>query len=340
MQASHASRKRTPHSLRSVLYHLTSNAEGLIVITMSLKSIKTKIVSVQKTHQVTRAMEAVSAVKMRKAQVAALAGRPYALHALSILRRVMESNVPLAHPLMRSRDGRAVVLVVVTSDKGLAGALNSAVIKAAVREIERRELVRDDVRVVTIGKKGYEYFSKRGYAIEHALTIREDAISHDTLREMTKEVMRLAGDDTIGAVLAVYTHFRSTMVQEPVVRQIVPLDPEALAETVHGILPEHGKYAELAHEAKESPASVEYIFEPSAQSVLEELVPFLVSVELLHAVLEAQASEHSARMVAMKNASSKADEVAEDLTRAFNKARQGAITSEVSEIVGGVEAMK
>lgn len=308
---------------------------------MSLKSIKTKIVSVQKTHQVTRAMEAVSAVKMRKAQVAALAGRPYALHALSILRRVMESKVPLVHPFMRPREARAVVLVVITSDKGLAGALNSSVIKAAVREIERRGLVRDDVRIVAIGKKGYEYFSKRGFAVEYALTVRDGAVSHETLHDATSEVMRLASDDTIGAVLAVYTHFRSTMVQEAVVRQIVPLDPEALAETVRGILPEQGKYAELAHEVQESSAaSVEYVFEPSAQSVLEALVPFLVSVELLHAVLEAQASEHSARMVAMKNASSKADEVAEELTRAFNKARQGAITSEVSEIVGGVEAMK
>ncbi|OHA85727.1 MAG: ATP synthase F1 subunit gamma [Candidatus Yonathbacteria bacterium RIFOXYD1_FULL_52_36] len=308
---------------------------------MSLKSIKTKIISVQKTHQVTRAMEAVSAVKMRKAQVAALAGRPYALHALSILRRVMESKVPLAHPFMRKSDVRGVVMIVITSDKGLAGALNSAVIKAAVREMSARGLTREDVRFITIGKKGYEYFSKRGFTVEHALTLREDRISHETLRETTNEIMRLAHDETMGAVLAVYTHFRSTMIQEAVVRKIVPLDPLALAETVRGILPEQGKYAELAgmSEAEETRA-VEYTFEPSAQSVLDELVPFLLSVELLHAVLESQASEHSARMVAMKNASSKADEVAEDLTRAFNKARQGAITSEVSEIVGGVEAMK
>lgn len=308
---------------------------------MSLKSIKTKIVSVQKTHQVTRAMEAVSAVKMRKAQVAALAGRPYAIHALSILRRVLASTMSAAHPLMRPRDARGMVMILVTSDKGLAGALNSSVIKTAVREIERRGLAKEDVRFITIGKKGYEYFSKRGFTVEHAMTVHEDTISHEALRETVEEILRLAHDETIGGVLAVYTHFRSTMVQEAVVRQIIPLDPGALAETVRGIVPEQGKYAELADvNANGNGAGVEYVFEPSAQHVLDELVPFIVSVEVIHAVLEAQASEHSARMVAMKNASSKADEVAEDLTRAFNKARQGAITSEVSEIVGGVEAMK
>lgn len=308
---------------------------------MSLKSIKTKIVSVKKTHQVTKAMEAVSAVKMRKSQVAALAGRPYALHALSILRRVMESKAPLVHPLMRAREGKGMVMIVITSDKGLAGALNSAVIKAAVRSIHERNLSPEDVRLITIGKKGYEYFSKRGFTVEHALTLREDEVSLEALRETVSELVRLAEDETIGTVLAVYTHFRSTMVQESVVRQVIPIDPTALNETVQSILPEHGKYAELSDsDLNGNGAGVEYVFEPSAQGVLEELVPFLLSVQLMHAVLEAQASEHSARMVAMKNASSKAEEVAQDLTRAFNKARQGAITSEVSEIVGGVEAMK
>ena len=308
---------------------------------MSLKSIKNKIISVKKTHQVTKAMEAVSAVKMRKAQVAALSGRPYALHALSILRRVVESNAPIAHPLMRPRDGKGAVIVVVTSDKGLAGALNSAVLKATIRSIEAQGLTWEDVRFITIGKKGYEFFSKRGYTIEHNVPLSDDRLSADVLREVVDHITRLVDDQTIGKVFVVYTHFRSTMMQEAVVRQMVPIDPHALEETVAAILPEHGKFSGLAAlNTNGGSTTAEYLFEPSAQSVLEELVPFLLSVEIIHAVLEAQASEHSARRVAMKNASDKADEVAEDLTREFNKARQAAITREVSEIVGGVEAMK
>ena len=308
---------------------------------MSLKSIKSKIISVKKTHQVTKAMEAVSAVKMRKAQVAALGGRPYALHALSILRRVFASNAPIAHPLMRPRSGNGAVIVVVTSDKGLAGALNSSVLKATTRNIEAQGLAREDVRFITIGKKGYEFFSKRGYTIEHNVPLREDELSANALHEVVEHIIRLTDDQTIGKVFVVYTHFRSTMVQEAVVRQMVPIDPRALEETVNAILPERGKFSGLAAFDADGNGTVsEYLFEPSAQSVLEELVPFLLSVELTHAVLEAQASEHSARRVAMKNASDKADEVAEDLTREFNKARQAAITREVSEIVGGVEAMK
>lgn len=311
---------------------------------MSLKAIKTKIRSVEKTHQVTKAMEAVSAVKMRKSQARALLGRPYAVHALSILKRVTASNAGAMHPMLRGRKegsvGTRTLFVVVTSDKGLAGALSSGLIKEVMRAMREQKLTSEDVGFVTIGKKGFEYFSKRGFKIEHNILLREEAISIDALRELADRLTHFYTSESYDRVFVAYTHFGSTMSQKPVMRQIVPVVPAELEAIVHDIIPTRGKFAELGSQNGVSSNGTEYLFEPSAQTILDELVPFLLTVELYHAVLEAEASEHSARMVAMKNASDKAEEVAEMLTIEFNKARQTAITREVSEIVGGVEAMK
>lgn len=311
---------------------------------MSLKTIKTKIRSVEKTHQVTKAMEAVSAVKMRKSQARALLGRPYAVHALSILKRVTASSAGAMHPILRGRKDTSIskmrtLFVVITSDKGLAGSLNSALLKEVARTMREQGLSREDVGFVTIGKKAFEYFSKRGFTIEHNILLREEAISIDALRELADRIAQFYASGTYDRALVAYTQFRSTMSQSPALRQIVPVSTEEIEAIVRDIIPERGRYAELEANGGAT-QNVEYLFEPSAQTILDELVPFLLTVELYHAALEAEASEHSARMVAMKNASDKAEEVAEMLTIDFNKARQTAITREVSEIVGGVEAMR
>lgn len=300
---------------------------------MALKDIKTKIKATERTHKVTRAMEAVSAVKMRKTQTAALTGRAYARAALSILTRLSGTEDVKRHPLAASRDGHKLALVIITSDKGLAGSLNSGVIKRAVEAVESRDP--KEVVVFAYGKKGEEYFARRGYEIRKSYGSKADDVPLSVMEELASELSTgfLAGE--FDKAVTVYSHFKSTFEQMPTLRRLLPLSLPALTEIVEGIVPAKGKWS---NEAKlEAPAS--YEIEPNGQAVLDTLIPRLTAVSLYHMLLESKASEHSARMVAMKNASDKSKEVAHDLTRLFNKIRQAAITREVSEIVGGREAL-
>lgn len=300
---------------------------------MALKDIKTKIQSTLRTHKVTRAMEAVSAVKMRKTQSTALTGRPYARAALSILTRLSGTEDVKRHPLAEHREGKRLALVLITSDKGLAGGLNSNVLKRATEALESREV--SDVTIYAYGRKGEEFFKRRGYTIAQAFENKGDDVSLATMEELSGEISEgfLRGD--YDKVITVYSNFKSTFEQLATMRRLLPLSLPALRDIVEGIIPAKGKWS---HEAPlEAPAS--YTVEPSGGEILDVLIPRLIAVSLYHMLLEAKASEHSARMVAMKNASDKSKEVAHDLTRLFNKIRQAAITREVSEIVGGREAL-
>ncbi|KND51918.1 MAG: ATP synthase F1, gamma subunit [Parcubacteria bacterium C7867-001] len=300
---------------------------------MALKDIKNKIASTNRTHKVTRAMEAVSAVKMRNTQQAAFKGRPYARAALSILARLSGSADLKKHPLTQVRPVKKTALVVMTSDKGLAGGLNSGVIKAAQREIGEKK--KEEVVIFAYGRKGEEYFSRRGYTIAKAIENKRDDIPLSVMEELSRELSAgfLAGD--YDEVKAAYSNFKSTFEQIPTLRPLLPLSVEAVAELVKDIQPIKGKWAEQA--PIESPSA--YEVEPSGEEVLGVLIPKLVAVSLYHMLLEGKASEHSARMVAMKNASDKSKEVAHNFTRLYNKIRQAAITREVSEIVSGREAL-
>lgn len=304
---------------------------------MSLKDIKNKIRSVGKTHKVTKAMEAVSAVKMRKSQERALVARPYAVSALTVLSRVSGSIDAQSHPLTKAREGKRTAYLVVTSDKGFAGSLNSAVIKATVKDIEDKDLKKDEITIYSIGNKGKNYFEKRGYTIAEHFANIGDEVSSEDMREVTNSLSKLFLDENVDQAFSVYTNFKSTVVQEVVVRQVLPISLEEVTETINGIVPEKGKDAELSDEPENR---LIYEIEPDADEVFSELLPFLLNIELYHALLESKASEHSARMVAMKNASDKAEEMSGDLNREFNRARQAMITREVSEIIGGMEVMK
>lgn len=316
----------------------------------NLRAIKDKIRSVGKTHQVTKAMEAVSGVKMRKAQIAALTARPYALAAFRILARVSSSIDLSRHPFMRARTpekglpaqaGKARVLaVVITSDKGLAGGLNSSLLKRVVTALEERGVSRENTGILAIGRKGEDYFARRGYILEEKIpTIGDESLTTD-FGGIVELVSNLFARNEYDECILVYTNFRSTFEQEPVVRTLLPLSVEGIEEMIKGITPEKGKFAESKETTEKLTHSADYLFEPSPEAVLETLLPRLIAVELHHAFLESKASEHSARMVAMRNASDKANEVEFLLTREYNKARQSAITREMSEIIGGIEAMK
>lgn len=300
---------------------------------MALKDIKTKIQSTERTHKVTRAMEAVSAVKMRKTQSAALAGRPYARAALAILTRLSGSADLAQHPLTTERAIKRVALIILTSDKGLAGALNSGVIKATEHAVAAYAAT--DVTVYAYGRKGEEYFARRGYQIARAFENKKDTIDLALMEELVTEISRAFGEGKYDEVLVAYSNFKSTFEQMPVVRRLLPLALEGVSQLVTDIVPEKGKWS--VARPIESPAV--YSIEPEGSDVLDALMPRLVAVSLYHMLLEAKASEHSARMVAMKNASDKSKEVAHDLTRLFNKIRQANITREVSEIISGREAL-
>ncbi|MDO8552684.1 MAG: ATP synthase F1 subunit gamma [bacterium] len=304
----------------------------------SLKSLKVKIYSYKKTGTVTKAMQAVSAVKMRKAQERALSGRAYAATSLSILQRLSGTSDVKRHALLQTRTGKTC-LVIVTSDKGLAGSLNSAVIRKAEAEILRLNLKKEDVIIIGVGRRGAEYFASRGYDVKLKFENIADGVSEDEMRMVTDKVLNWHEEGEVSACIVAYTNFISTFEQEPVVRQIVPIDPEMFALMVARIRPAKGKYSPVPADEKAVAPSV-YTIEPDADSVLRVLLPKLLNIAVFHAHIESKASEHSARMVAMKSATDKANEMASSFTRTFNKVRQAAITREVSEITSGMEAMK
>ena len=299
-----------------------------------LKQIKLKIRSVQKTGTVTKAMEAVSAVKMRKSQQRALAGRAYARAATATLARVSGSRALASHVLTTARDVTQALYIVITSDKGLAGGLNSGVLRAVSRDIAERGLDTNNVRIIAVGRKANEYFTNRGYTVEeyHPNT---DAITTERIERVVAEAGQRFISGAVDVVYIVYQNFISTFEQRPTLRTVYPLSLDELSKVVADIVPAKGAYAEKV----DTFTPVVYTIEPSEEEVLHVILPKLAGVFVYHALLESQASEHSARMVAMKGASDKAKELSHSLTLKFNKARQAAITREVSEITGGMEAM-
>ncbi len=300
---------------------------------MALKELKNKIRATERMHTLTRAMEAVSAAKMRTTQAAAVAGRPYARAALSILGRLSGSAEVARHPLALVKEVKKMALVVITSDKGLAGALNSSVLKKAAAATESRP--RESVVLYAYGRKGEEYFRRRGYTVVKAFENKRDTIELADIVKLAAELGRGFVAGAYDEVLAVYSNFKSTFEQVPAVATLLPLSLPAIEKLVNEILPEKGRFSELRQIT--SPAA--YTIEGDARALLDALLPRLVAVSLYHMLLEAKASEHSARMLAMKNASDKSAEIAHDLSRLYNKRRQAAITREVSEIVGGREAL-
>jgi F-type H+-transporting ATPase subunit gamma len=299
-----------------------------------LKEIKSKIRSTARTRTVTKAMEAVSAAKMRKTQNAALAGRSYARAATSVLARVQGTRELLSHPLTDRREVKKALYIVITSDKGLAGALNSGVLRAATRDMQERGLTQQDAGVVAIGRKAQDFFSRRDFAIE-AYHPNTDVVSAEVIESVVRAAAARFASGACDEVVIAYQNFISTFEQRPTLRTLFPLSLEELQKVVDDIVPAKGAQRQAPVEA----TAGGYTVEPSESEVLGAILQKLAAIFVYHALLESQASEHSARMVAMKGASDKAAEMQHALTLKFNKARQAAITREVSEITGGMEAM-
>lgn len=301
---------------------------------MALKQIKNKIKATVRTSKVTKAMEAVSAVKMRKSQERALEGRPYAESALRILERVSHAVESKQHPLFLENNSSRRCVIVITSDKGLAGSLNSSVLKEVNGLLH--QCANDTVDFVCFGKKAFEHFTRRGFAVPlHYVNIQDEVTMND-VEEVVNFVSTTFRQQTYRTIHVVYQSFVSTFEQEAVLHEILPLKSSSLQEIVKGIVPKRGKYSDIHLETKPTA----YTIEPNPSAVYETILPLLIKIMLYHALLESKASEHSARMVAMKNATDKAHEVTKLLTLEYNKKRQSIITAEVSEITGGMEVMK
>jgi len=301
---------------------------------MALKQVKNKIISTKKTGQVTKAMESVSAVKMRKSQERALSGKAYAEAALRILDRISKSQDAKHFLRVEPKVDAKHCFIIITSDKGLAGALNSSVLKEATLQLEK--LDKKTVEVIAFGRKALEYASRLGYQVVAEYTNVSDDVSLSDMETSVTEIMSKYQSGDYAKVSVAYQSFVSTFEQNAVVREVLPLEAASLEKMIEDIVPKKGKYSDT----DEDVTAHSYTVEPSADEVYKSLLPKLVQIMIYHALLESKASEHSARMVAMKNATDKSKELIKALTIEYNKERQASITAEVSEITAGVEAMK
>ncbi len=314
----------------------------------STKAIKQRIKSTKSTAQITKAMEVVSATKMRKAQEFAMNARPFAVASLEMLENLIK-RMPILPPLLQKRDVKNSLLIVVTSDKGLAGAFNANVIKKAEQWILQKRSADISFSVVTVGKKAKEYFFVRGgsasdeerYPILESFWGFGDYSKLEDTLPVADLILGKFLDESFDEVETVYTNFRTTLLQEAVLKKILPVSEEGIWDMVISILPERGKFATIEGKSRiKNIYQYEYKFEPSPAEILEVLVPQLLRMHIHHLILESNASEHSARMIAMKSASDNAKELITDLTLVYNKARQANITRELVEITAGKESIE
>lgn len=283
------------------------------------REIKSKIKSVQNTRKVTRALEMVSASKIRKAQDRMKASRPYAKMMRQVIGHIAKANSDYVHPFMASREGvKRVGYIVVSADRGLCGALNSGLFRKLLAEIREWNQKGVEVDVVAIGQKASVFFRRLKVNLLASVTHLGEKPQLEQLVGLVKVMLDGYGEGTLDRVFVCYNDFINTMAQKPRTDQLLPLPPADDLAATH---------------------AWDYLYEPSAEEVLDHVLTRYVESLVYQAVLENIASEHAARMVAMKSASDNASKLIGDLNLIYNKARQAAITQEISEIVGGAAAV-
>ncbi|MFA6120559.1 MAG: F0F1 ATP synthase subunit gamma [Sideroxydans sp.] len=284
------------------------------------KEIRTKIKSVENTRKITRAMEMVAAAKMRRAQERMRAARPYAEKIRNVAAHLSRANPEYKHAFLAKRENvKNVGLIVVTSDKGLCGGLNTNLLRLAVNEMKTWEGEGKGLLVCPIGNKGFGFMNRIGAKVKSHMVGLGDTPHVEKLIGTVKAMLDAYVAGEIDAIYLSYNHFINTMRQEPRVEQLLPLTGEKLGT---------------------SDATWDYIYEPDAKKVIDELFVRYIESLVYQAVVENIASEQSSRMVAMKAASDNAKSVISELKLVYNKARQAAITKEISEIVGGAAALE
>ena len=294
----------------------------------NLRDIKRRIGSVQSTQKITSAMKMVAAAKLRRAQEAIEKARPYAVRMRSTLEEVSKGTLDESHPLLEVHEERkSLEVVIVTSDRGLAGAFNGNVMKAADMAIKDREGQFETVGLTLLGKKAGDYYSRRrANQIGHNAPIDGD-VTYQQAADVARELARRYAAGEVDEVILIFSEFVSTMTQTPVVKQLLPFTPpKAAGETLE----------DVSADADALP----YEIEPDPAALLAALVPKAVEIEVFRALLENQAGEHAARMTAMESATKNTEELIESLTLQYNRARQAAITGELVEIVTGAQALE
>ena len=290
----------------------------------TLRDIRRRIRSVRSTAQITKTMEMVSAAKLRRAQSAVESARPYATDLAAVLANLAEASSDLSHPAFQGREVRRRAIVLVTSDRGLAGAFNANLIRAA--EIRMREKPQP-TQLVLLGKKGFDYFRRRNAPMLASKTDLGGNADWKYAESVSRDIMARFEAGELDEVDLIYTRFRSALSRDVVVEPYIPLGSEALSGSA-------------VKKRSSTGYRRDYIYEPDPGTILTRIVPYFLAMRLNMAMAESAASEHGARMIAMGSATKNANEMIQNLTLHMNRTRQATITREIVEIVGGAEALK
>lgn len=283
----------------------------------SLRDIETRIGSTKKTSQITKAMQMVSASKLTRAEQNAKAFVPYMEKIEEVVEAIASATKDSGHPMLTSRPVKKTAYIVVTSDRGLVGGYNSNILRAVTKKIAERHTSKDEVEIIAIGRKGYEFFNRLEYNVVDSVIGVSDHPQFSEVKDLAKRAVGMFTDGNVDEVYLYYNHFISAISNEATERQLLPLTDLSTAS-----------------------AASAYEFEPSADVILETLLPQYAETLIYGAVLDGKASEHASSMTAMQTATDNATELIDDLTLLFNRARQAAITQEITEIVGGVAALE
>lgn len=283
----------------------------------SLRDIKSRITSTKKTSQITKAMEMVSASKLNRAETNAKAFVPYMEKIQEVVANIAIGSNDVSHPMLVTRPVKRTGYIVITSDRGLAGAYNSSVLRQVFRSIKQRHKSEDEYGIIVMGRVGRDFFKARKMNIVLEILGVSDQPSFDDISDLTKQTVGMFSDGTFDELYLYYNHFVSAIQQDVTEKKLLPL-------------------ADIATSNK----LTSYEFEPSAEEILEVLLPQYAESLIYGALLDGKASEHAARMSAMRSATDNANELISGLSLVYNRARQAAITQEITEIVGGAAALE
>ena len=283
----------------------------------SLRDIKSRITSTKKTSQITKAMQMVSASKLTRAEANAKAFVPYMEKIQEVVASIAMGNTDASHPMLESRPVKKTGYIVITADRGLAGAYNSSVLRQVFQTIKQNHKSEDEYGIIVIGRMGRDFFKARNMNIVLEILGVSDQPNFDDISGLTKQTVAMFEDGTFDELYMYYNHFVSKISQEVTVKKLLPLSDIQTSSKV-----------------------TSYEFDPSAEEILEVLLPQYAESLIFGALLDGKASEHAARMSAMKSATDNAGELISSLSIVYNRARQAAITQEITEIVGGAAALE
>ncbi|MBO8172008.1 MAG: F0F1 ATP synthase subunit gamma [Bacillaceae bacterium] len=285
------------------------------------REIKRRIKSVQNTRQITKAMKMVAAAKLRRAQERAEQSRPYAEKMREVIVSIASGTTGVKHPMLQTREVKKTGYIVITSDRGLAGGFNANILRKLASIIRERHKSKDEYAVIAIGKKGADFLRRREYPVLDQITGLSDTPTFADIKPIAAKAVDMFAEGEFDELYVLYNEFVSAIQQTPKEVRLLPLQ-------------------EMAVDGQDQKESSQYEYEPSAEEVLNELLPKYAETLIFSAMLDSKASEFGARMTAMGNATDNASEMIDKLTLSFNRARQAAITQEISEIVGGANALE